>query len=254
MTPIPFRAGHDDLVAHHEVVEIVELLPHVLEDLGRLLQPPARQVVLQSTRPDEREVHPRAGGALHERLDHLAFDERVEDRRHRAELERIGPHEHEMAEDPVPFGEHRSDPAGPLGHLDPRELLDGQHEPELVVERREPVVPVHEDEGLAGVAMFGELLRGSVHVTDDRLGPDDDLAVELEHQPEVDGCCGPMLRIISSVRRSPGETTSMSIPPPRTIQCSLAALKTARSSVSTAPNLTRADGTTRHRCTPATSR
>src|SRR5512134_2561968 len=50
--------------------------------------------------------------------------------------------------------------------------------------------------------------------------------------PCVDGCCGPMLRIISSVRIAPGVAISMSIPPPRTIQCSAADEKAARSCVS----------------------
>ena len=36
--------------------------------------------------------------------------------------------------------------------------------------------------------------------------------------PCVDGCCGPMLRIISSVVRLPAGTTSTSSPPPRIIE------------------------------------
>ena len=43
-------------------------------------RPPTRHV---------RVVHPRAGRRLHQVLDHLALAERVEDRRHRAELERV---------------------------------------------------------------------------------------------------------------------------------------------------------------------
>jgi hypothetical protein len=57
-------------------------------------------------------------------------------------------------------------------------------------------------------------------------------SITIRSTPCVEGCCGPMLRIISSVRRPRGETTSMSMPPPRTIQCSPAAVK-ARSWVST---------------------
>src|SRR5207253_6071811 len=48
--------------------------------------------------------------------------------------------------------------------------------------------------------------------------------------PWVEGCCGPMLRIISSVRSGPSATTSM--PPPRSIQASLAAVYAARCWVS----------------------
>ena len=43
---------------------------------------------------------------------------------------------------------------------------------------------VHQHERLARVAELRELLRASVHVADDRLGAGDDLAVELDHDPE----------------------------------------------------------------------
>src|SRR6266511_4848075 len=49
----------------------------------------------------------------------------------------------------------------------------------------------------------------------------------IRSTPCVEGCCGPMLRIISSVRSGPSATTSM--PPPRRIQASLAAVNAARS-------------------------
>ena len=45
--PDALRPRVDDLVAHDEVLEVAELLADLLEDLGRLLEEPARQVVLQ---------------------------------------------------------------------------------------------------------------------------------------------------------------------------------------------------------------
>src|SRR3990172_7696900 len=50
--------------------------------------------------------------------------------------------------------------------------------------------------------------------------------------PCVDGCCGPMLRIISSVR-SPPSAISMSRPPPRTIEATSALRVAGRTGVST---------------------
>src|SRR3954451_14757507 len=50
--------------------------------------------------------------------------------------------------------------------------------------------------------------------------------------PCVDGCCGPMLRVISSVANVPRCSTTRSMPPPRTIHWSALEEKTARSSVS----------------------
>ena len=91
-------------------------------------------------------------------------------------------------------------------------------EPELVVERADPVVTVHQHQRLARVAVLGELLGRAMHVADHRLGARDDLAVELEHhaqhavrrrvlRPDVeDHLLG---------RHRPESTISMSRPPPR---------------------------------------
>jgi hypothetical protein len=117
-------------------------------------------------------------------LDQLTLDERIEERRDRSQLEWIRAHEHQVVQDPVPLGEHGPDPLGALGDLDPREPFDSDDPAELVVERREPVVAVHQDEHLSRVAVLGELLRAPVHVADHRLRPGDDLAVELEYEPE----------------------------------------------------------------------
>ena len=89
-----------------------------------------------------------------------------------------------MVQDPVPFGEHRADPLRAVRHLDAGQPLDRDRPPELVVERADPVVTVHQHQDLARVAVLGELLGGAVHVADDGLGARDDLAVELEHHPE----------------------------------------------------------------------
>src|SRR6266545_3797761 len=55
----------------------------------------------------------------------------------------------------------------------------------------------------------------------------------IRSTPWVEGCWGPMLRIISSVRNVPGDATSTSMPPPRTIQCSATVENVWRSCVST---------------------
>ncbi len=89
-----------------------------------------------------------------------------------------------MVEDPVELGEQRAQPDGPLRHLHPEHRLDTEHDPELVGERRQPVVPVREDGDLPVVADLEELLGPAVHVADDRLGGDDALAVEDDLEPE----------------------------------------------------------------------
>jgi hypothetical protein len=73
---------------------------------------------------------------------------------------------------------------GPFGNFDAGQAFDCDAPPKLVVERREPVVPVHEHQGLEVIAVLCQLLRGPVHVSDDRLGSVDPLPVQLEHQPK----------------------------------------------------------------------
>ena len=123
----------------------------------------------------------------------------------------------------------------------PGEALDRDDPAQLVVERRQPVVAVHQHQDLPGVAVLGQLLGRAVHVADHRLGADDQLAVELEHHPEhavgrrvlrpdvEDHLLGP---------KPAGRHDPTSTPPPRTIQCSPAAVKTgALRGVHRAPSL-----------------
>ena len=104
-------------------------------------------------------------------------------------------------DDPVELDKQHADPLGPLGHLDVEQLLDRQREHQLVEERRRVV---HAGD-VGGALDVGELLAGLLHagveVADDRLGAQDRLAVELEHEAQHAvgrGCCGPMLMIIVS--------------------------------------------------------
>ena len=61
---------------------------------------------------------------------------------------------------------------------------DGEHDAELVGERRQPVVPVGQHDDLPVVAHLEQLLGAAVHVADDRLRGHDALAVEHEPQPQ----------------------------------------------------------------------
>ena len=88
---------------------------------------PARgQVLLEAADPVEHVVHPAAGDLLHHGLQLLALAERVEDRRDRAELERVGAEEHQVVEHPVELGQQGARPDRPLGHLHAEHLLDGR--------------------------------------------------------------------------------------------------------------------------------
>ena len=147
-------------------------------------RPAGRQVLLEAADPVEHVVHPAAGDLLHHRLQRLALAERVEDRRDRAELDRVGAEEHQVVEHPVQLGEQRAHPDRPYRHLHAEHPLDGEHDAELVGERRQPVVPVGQHDDLPVVADLEELLGAAVHVADDRARRDDPLAVEVSAQPQ----------------------------------------------------------------------
>ena len=132
----------------------MELVADPLQDLAAPLQEPTRQIVLQPADANVGVVHAGTGSRFHQVLDHLALTEGVEHRGHRAQLERVGAGEHQVVQQPVPLSHHGADPLGPLGYLDVEHPLDRDDPAELVVERREPVVPVHQDQDLAGVPVF----------------------------------------------------------------------------------------------------
>ncbi len=101
-------------------------------------------------------------------------------------------------------------------------------EPELVVERADPVVAVHQHQHLARVAELGELLGRPVHVADHRLGAHDHLAVELEHHAQDAVGRGVLRADVEDHllgRESTVGTTSTSRPPPRIMLGDLGALE-----------------------------
>src|SRR5437870_446680 len=71
-----------------------------------------------------------------------------------------------------------------LGHLGPRELLDRRAVRELVEEVREVVGARDVGHALDPVERLGLLLDPGVEVADVRVDVDDDLAVDLDAQPE----------------------------------------------------------------------
>jgi hypothetical protein len=89
-----------------------------------------------------------------------------------------------VVEDPAQLGQGGTQPDRTLRHLQAHQALDGEHHPELVVERRKPVVPVGEHDDLPVVARLEELLGAAVHVPDDRLAAHHLLAVQDELEPQ----------------------------------------------------------------------
>ena len=76
-------------------------------------------------------MHPAAGDLLHHLLDGLALAEGVEDRRDRADLERIGAEEHQVVEHAVELGQQHPCPGGAHRDLHAEHPLDRKHDSEL---------------------------------------------------------------------------------------------------------------------------
>ncbi|MEZ5251801.1 MAG: hypothetical protein R2713_22115 [Ilumatobacteraceae bacterium] len=114
------------------------------------------------------------------------FPPAVDHHRHGTEVHAVRGHEQQVAAHPVELGQQHPHPHRALGDVvfDPEELLGGEREDELVVERAEVV-----HAGDVGAALqIGELLAGLLHagvqVADDRLAAQHGLTLELEHQPQ----------------------------------------------------------------------
>nr|BFF22612.1 hypothetical protein GCM10025732_05770 [Glycomyces mayteni] len=167
-----------------ELVEAGHAGLDVVDGAAGAVLPAVGHVLLEAADAVVHVVDAAAAGLLHDRLDALAFGERVEHRGDRADLQRVGPEEHEVVEDAVHLGERHAQPHGPLGDLDPGEALGGEGHSEFGGERRQPVVPVGQQHDLPEVAHLVELLGAAVHVADDRLAFGDALAVDPQLEPE----------------------------------------------------------------------
>ncbi len=93
-----------------------------------------------------------------------------------------------MARNPVELGHQDSDRLGPLGDLHAEQPLDCHRIGKLAVEGRQVVHPGDIGRALPEGELFGGLLHPGVEIADDRLGSADDLAFELELEPENTVC------------------------------------------------------------------
>ena len=101
-----------------------------------------------------------------------------------ADLEPVRGQPDKMAGDALELGDQHTDVHHPLGHFDTEQLLDGQTERQAVGLRAQVVHPLHERNHLLPFLLLGGLLDSRVQVSDRRVGVDDDLAGQLQHQPQ----------------------------------------------------------------------
>ncbi len=129
-------------------------------------------------------MHPRAGHRLVDVEQVLALAERVEERRHPADVERVRADPQQVVEDARDLVEHHADVLRAHRHLDAEQPLDREAVGVLVAHHRHVVEPVHVRQRLQVRPVLGELLGRAVQQPDVRIGALDHLAVELEHEPQ----------------------------------------------------------------------
>ena len=175
--------GEDRLAGEEDVV-LVETGRDGLAQLEDVGLPAGREVGGGTARSDEVVVHPQARDLLEERQDQLPLAPPVDHHGDGAEVHAVGGHEEQVAGDPVQLHQQHPDPDGAGRQLDAEQLLDRHAEHRLVRERGEVVHPGHVRAALDVHQVLTGALHPGVQVAHDRLGAQDGLAVELEHEAE----------------------------------------------------------------------
>ena len=129
-------------------------------------------------------VHPRAGDQLEEVEDQVALAEAVPEHRDRPELERGGAEVDEVGVDPGELPERHPHPRRLARDLELEQLLDREHEDELVVLEGDVVDARRVGDPLPPGLLLHGLLEPGVQVADHGREPDDVLAVQVDDQPE----------------------------------------------------------------------
>ena len=144
-----------------------------------------RHVDRETADADVGHRQPRAAAGLEQVVDLLAGLVEVPEVRERADVHEVRADADAVVHDPGELGEDRAHELAAVRDLDAEHLLDGPAVADAVDHRRAVVEPVGVGDDLVPVVRLGHLLEAAVEVADDRLGPDDLLAVEA--RDEVDG-------------------------------------------------------------------
>ena len=143
-----------------------------------------RHVLVDSAGPEPGRVHARARGPLVEVHAVFAQLEQPQVRSHRADVHDVAAEVQHVVRDPGQLGEEDPQILGAERHFEPEQLLDGEHVAVLHAHRRAIIEPVEIGQSLEIGLVFAELLGAAVEQADMRVDPLDDLAVQLEDQPQ----------------------------------------------------------------------
>ena len=149
-----------------------------------VLRHAVRQVAVHAARTVVRRVHARARHRFVHVEEILALAERVQEGRHRADVERMRAEPQQVIQDARDLVEHHADVLRALRDVDPEQTLDGEAVGVLVAHHGHVVETVHVRQRLDVGLVLGELLGRAMQEPDVRVGALDDFAVELEHEAQ----------------------------------------------------------------------
>jgi hypothetical protein len=129
-------------------------------------------------------VHAHPGDHLEQVEHQVALAERVPEHRDRADLERHRPDPDQVRVDAIELAEAHPHPGRLLGHLETEQLLEREHEDQLVVLEGDVVDPLRVRDRLPPRLRLHVLLEAGVEVADDGAQAHDLLAVQIDDEPE----------------------------------------------------------------------
>ena len=182
--PTPLVRLQEDLVAVEQRLVLVDAARHLLAERAQLLLEAERDVLDHAADLEVARVHPLAGRHLEQVEDRVALAEAVPEHRDRAEVERRGPEPDEVRVDPVELEVDHPQVLGARRDLELEQLLDAAAEGLHLEEVGEVVHPLDERDHLPVGLVLAGLLDPGVDVAHHRLQVADDLALELDHQPQ----------------------------------------------------------------------
>ena len=181
------QAAHppdEDLVLVEQRVARVDLLGRAAHPVTEAAHELVVEVAVDAADPEVVEQHPLAGQRREHVDDVVALDERPQDRRQAAQVERHPAQEERVARDAVELGRQNPDVFRPPGDLDVHQLLERHHRGPLGEQRADVLERIRVADRLVVVGVLAQLLDAAMEVAQDRVEVHDLLAVELEDHPQ----------------------------------------------------------------------
>jgi hypothetical protein len=173
-----------DRVLAQQVDVLLESAGQLVEQVAACLRERGRDVLEHAADGEVARVHAVAGAHLEQVADRVALAERVEERGHRAHLERARAEPDEVRPDPVELHEQHAQPLGAARDLHLQHPLHARHVGVPAEVERQVVHAIEVRDRLEPGLLLDVLLDAGVDVADLRHAAGDFLAVEHQVQAQ----------------------------------------------------------------------